>query len=43
MSITFEELKKIEGAWVDVQIDLGLSREQIAINLGYKLSDIVAQ
>lgn len=43
MSITFEELKRVEGAWVDVQMDLGLSKEQIAINLGYTLSDVVAQ
>lgn len=37
MSITFEELMKKEGAWVDVQMELGLTKEQIAINLGYIL------
>ena len=35
--VTFEELVKLERAWVEVQLEEGLTREQIAINLGYVL------
>lgn len=37
MSITFEDLKTIEGAWVDIQLEIGIPESQIATNLGYKL------
>ena len=36
--VTFEELVKLERAWVEVLLEEGLTREQIAINLGYVLS-----
>lgn len=38
MVVTFDELLALEGAWVTVQLDLGVSKEQTAINLGYKLA-----
>ena len=36
--VTFEELVKLERVWVEVQLEEGLTKEQIAINLGYTLS-----
>lgn len=36
--VTFEELVKLERAWVEVQLEEGITKEQIAINLGYRLS-----
>ena len=36
--VTFEELVKLERAWVEIQLEEGLTKEQIAINLGYTLS-----
>ena len=36
--VTFEELVKLEKEWVEVQLEEGLTKEQIAINLGYILS-----
>ena len=40
--VTFEELVKLERAWVEVQLEEGITKEQIAINLGYRLSGGVA-
>lgn len=37
MTITFDELMRIEKEWVLLQLDLGITKEQIALNLGYKL------
>lgn len=39
MRVTFEELRELEDAWVDIQLEFGISREQIAINLGYVLAE----
>ena len=36
--VTFEELVKLERVWVEVQLEEGLTKEQVAINLGYTLS-----
>lgn len=36
--VTFEELVKLERVWIEVQLEEGLTKEQIAINLGYTLS-----
>ena len=36
--VTFEELVKLERVWVEIQLEEGLTKEQIAINLGYTLS-----
>lgn len=36
--VTFEELVKLEKTWVEIQLEEGLTKEQIAINLGYTLS-----
>ena len=40
--VTFEELVKLEKVWVDVQLEAGITKEQIAINLGYTLSGSAA-
>lgn len=40
--VTFEELVKLEKAWVEVQLEEGITKEQIAINLGYTLSGSAA-
>ena len=40
--VTFEELVKLERVWVKVQLEEGLTKEQIAINLGYTLSGSAA-
>jgi hypothetical protein len=37
MAITFDELMRIEREWVLLQLDLEITKEQIALNLGYKL------
>ena len=40
--VTFEELVKLERVWVEIQLEEGLTKEQIAINLGYTLSGSAA-
>ena len=40
--VTFEELVKLEKVWVDVQLEEGITKEQIAINLSYRLSGSAA-
>lgn len=35
--VTFEELVKLEKEWVEPQLECGITKEQIAINLGYVL------
>lgn len=36
--VTFEELVELEKDWVEPQLECGITKEQIAINLGYTLS-----
>ena len=40
--VTFEELVKLEKAWVEIELEEGLTKEQITINLGYTLSGSLA-
>ena len=40
--VTFEELVKLEKVWVEAQLEEGITKEQIAINLGYTLSGSAA-
>lgn len=35
--VTFEELVELEKEWVKIQLEYGITKEQIAINLGYVL------